>query len=208
VRTHEALAVREAVLGSAIVRKRLLVLALHDKVRADGLAVRRDANGTTLHAQSPAGLKSDTFARLRTKRGAIDPFKAKPHIEEEDAYRALCKLPEKSLDALIAVLITDCLTGHGQRETPLIELLGAELKVSVRKHWTPDADWLAGYQKFQLADLLGTLKGKVYGTAALSRKKSELVEELTALFAQAANATGGDPKLAERVNRWMPAEPN
>jgi len=207
--THEAIAVREAVLGSPLVRKRLIVLALHDRVRTDAISVRRDANATTLHAESSETIKSETFATLRKRRNEIDPFKGKEHVEEDEAYRALGKLPEKALDTLIAALTADILSGHGQRETPLLKTLAEELKVSIRKHWTPDADWLSGYQKIQLADLIGTLKGKVYGGAALSRKKSELVEELAALFSQAAAAPGGfdDPKLAERVNRWVPHDP-
>lgn len=203
--THEAVVVRQAVLSSAIVRKRLLVLALHDKVAPDALAVRHEANGTTLHAESSDTLKSGAFEMMRTKRNEIDPFSG-DRIEEEKAYRKLAKLSEKELDRLIAILITDCLTGHGQRETPLLTILAEELEVSVRKHWTPDADWLSGYQKFQLADLIGTLKGPVYRSAALSRKKSELVEELAVLFSQAAAAVGGfsDPAVPERANTWMP----
>lgn len=203
---HEAIAVRQAVMGSPIVRKRLLVLALHDKVRTDALSVRRDTNATTLHAESSETLKSATFAELRSRRGAIDPFKGEHSIEEDEAYQRLCGIPEETLDRLIDTLIADALSGHGQRETPLIGTLASELDVSIRKHWTPDADWLSGYQKVQLADLIGTLRGPVYGSAALRRKKSELVEELAALFSQAANAAGGfeDPTLAERVNAWVP----
>jgi ParB family chromosome partitioning protein len=204
--THEAIAVRHAVAANALVRKRLLVLALHDKVQTDALAIRLEANGTTIHVEGSETIGSETFAKLRSQRDAIDPFKGEQSFDEADAYRKLCKVPEKVLDRLIAVLITDCLSGHGQRETPLLGILAKELDVSVRKHWTPDADWLSGYQKIQLADLIGTLKGSVYGSAALQRKKSELVEELAALFSQAANAPQGfnDPALAERVNSWMP----
>jgi len=95
-----------------------------------------------------------------------------------------------------------------QRETPLLSVVAHELKVSVRQHWTPEADWLSEYQKIQLADLIGTLKGEVYGSAALDRKKSELVDQLATLLSQAPNAAGGfdDPKLAERVNAWMPTD--
>ncbi len=204
--THEAIAVRHAVAAKALVRKRLLVLALHDKVRTDALAIRREANGTTIHAEGVETFKSQTFALLRSERNAIDPFKGERSIDEEKAYRKLSKLSEKALDRLIGTLIPDLLTGHGQRATPLLGILAKALDVSVRKHWTPDADWLSGYQKIQLADLIGTLKGPVHGSAALQRKKSELVEQLAALFSQAANAPKGfdDAGLAERVNSWVP----
>ena len=39
--THEALAVREALLADERALKRVLVLALHDKVRTEALAIRR-----------------------------------------------------------------------------------------------------------------------------------------------------------------------
>jgi ParB family transcriptional regulator, chromosome partitioning protein len=205
--THEAIAVRQAVLSSAIVRKRLLVLALHDRVATDAIAIRHHANGTTLHAEASDTLKSQAFAEQGAKRNAVDPFKGDRIIEEDKAYHKLAKLSEKELDRLIAALIADCLTGHGQRATPLLTILAEELGVSVRKHWTPDADWLSGYQKIQLADLIGTLRGPVYGSAALNRKKSELVDELAALFSQAAAFVGGfdDPTVAERANTWVPS---
>lgn len=46
-----------------------------------------------------------------------------------------------------------------------------------------------------------------HGSAALRRKKSELVEELAALFSQAVEMGKGfeDPALADRVNAWLPA---
>lgn len=204
---HEAIAVRRAVLSSsAIVRKRLLVLALHDKVRTDALALRRDANATTLHAESSETLRSATFAQMREARHVIDPFKDERSVEEDEAYQRLCGIPEETLDTLIGTLVADSLSGHGQRETPLIGTLAAELAVSIRQHWTPDADWLNGYQKVQLADLIGTLKDPAHGSVALRRKKSELVAELAALFSQAANAAEGfeDKALAERVNTWLP----
>jgi ParB family chromosome partitioning protein len=203
---HEAIAVRHAVLTDGMVRKRLLVLALHDKVRTDALALRQDANATTLHAIASESVRAGTFEKMREQRSIIDPFKDQHHVEEVEAYQRLCELSEGDLDRLIEVLIADMLTGSGQRETPLLDVLAQELNVNVRQHWTPDADWLSGYQKVQLADLVGTLKGKVYGSAALGRKKSELVEQLAALFSQAANQPGGleDKALADHVNRWTP----
>jgi hypothetical protein len=179
---------------------------LRSTVATDAIAIRHESNGTTLHAEASETIKSETFASQRAKRNAVDPFKGDRITEEDKAYRKLAKLSEKELDRLIAVLIADCLTGHGQRETPLLATLAQELQVSVRKHWTPDADWLSGYQKIQLADLIGTLEGPVYGSAALNRKKSELVEELAALFSQAGAGIGGfdDPTVPERANTWMP----
>lgn len=77
--------------------------------------------------------------------------------------------------------------------------------MSLRTHWSPEADWLGGYQKAQLAHLAGVLRpGSTQ--AAMQRKKSELVEELAGVFAKAAT----DPKhftdkqFTERVNAWLP----
>ncbi|MDZ4697183.1 MAG: ParB/RepB/Spo0J family partition protein, partial [Deltaproteobacteria bacterium] len=56
--THQALCVREAVLKNAAVRKRLLALMLHDKVRSEAIAIRHDVNGTNLHADNGEEFKS------------------------------------------------------------------------------------------------------------------------------------------------------
>lgn len=100
----------------------------------------------------------------------------------------------------------DRLTGHGARDTPLIGLLAEELSVSIRRHWTPDALWIAGYKKTQLADLIGKLHGPAHGSAALNRKKSELGDELAELFqwAEGAPDTIGDLALATTLKEWIP----
>ena len=79
------------------------------------------------------------------------------------------------------------------------------MKVDVRKAWRPDAAWLACYQKCQLAHLLAELIGSDYDPATETRKKSELVDVLAKLFADAADAKLDDKKLADRVNQWLPA---
>ena len=48
------------------------------------------------------------------------------------------------------------------------------------------------------------LKGAVHAPAP-QRKKSELVELLAKLFADAADGTLEDKKLAEKLNSWLPA---
>ncbi|MBX3388482.1 MAG: hypothetical protein KF691_03390 [Phycisphaeraceae bacterium] len=123
-----------------------------------------------------------------------------------EAYTTLSPLMEKQLDALIGTLILEAITGYPHRDTPLVRLLATELGVSIRKKWTPSAEWLAGYQKVQLAHLMGVLRGPAHGSAALSRKKSELVTELDTLFGQpvAAPKELGNHELADRVNTWMP----
>src|SRR5690606_13480209 len=84
-------------------------------------------------------------------------------------------------------------------------LLARELGVDVRRYWRPDVHWLSSYKKCQLAQLIGELRGPAHGSAAERRKKSELVEELTALFTDAAEGRIEEASLAERVNRWQPA---
>jgi len=206
IHMHEAVAVREAAFKDKLTRKRLLVLALHDKVRNDGLAVRADANATRLYAEQNETFRSTEWEAQQARRGEIDPFISEPYVDEAEAYRRLKDLSEKQLDALIAVLIVESITGHGHRQTPLIALLAEELGMTLRSHWTPDEHWLSGYRKLQLADLTTTLKGPAYGPSALQRKKSELVDDLAALFSQAASAANGfeDKSLAERVNKWLP----
>jgi ParB family transcriptional regulator, chromosome partitioning protein len=201
--THQALAVREALLENPSARKRMLALILHDRMRSEALSVRHDANGTTIHAVRSEGFTSQVRDRLSEKRAAVDPFKDEQFVEDREAFTRLGKLSAARLDALIDVLIVECVTAHLQRPTKLVCQLADELKVDIRKSWRPDAHWLGGYQKIQLASLVTELKGQAHAPPT-ERKKSELVAELDRLFADAAEGRLEDKKLAERVNRWLP----
>lgn len=201
--THQALVVREALLKNPSARKRMLALILHEKVRSEALAVRHEPNGTTLHATSE-GFASPAFDRLQKQRGKVDPFGDQHYVEDREAYERLAELSASKLDGLVDLLIVDCLTAHLQRPTELVSHLAEELKVNVRDEWRPDAAWLSGYQKIQLAHLVVELKGPVHAPAP-ERKKSELVEVLARLFADAAEGKLEDKELAERVNRWLPS---
>lgn len=200
--THQALAVREALLKNVTARKRVLALILHEKVRSEALAVRYEPNGTTLHA-SDDGFKSAAFDALRAKRAKLDPFIDKHHVEDREAYDALREVSASKPDSLIELLTVECLTAHMLRRTELVTRLADELGVNVRDHWRPDAAWLASFQKIQLAHLITELRGPAHAPAP-ERKKSELVEVLAKLFADAGEGRLEDKKLAERVNRWMP----
>jgi ParB family chromosome partitioning protein len=200
--THQALAVREAVLNNPSVRKRLMAMILHDKVRSEALAVRHEPNGTTLHAGAE-GFISPVADRLRAKRSKLDPFADQFYIEDRQAYRGLGELSGAKLDALIEILTIECITAHLQRRTELIHILAGELKVNVRDGWKPDAAWLSGFKKIQLGHLLVELKGPAY-TPSPDAKKTELVESLAALFSTAAEGKLEDKRLAERVNSWLP----
>ncbi len=203
--THQALAVREAVLQDAKARRRVLAVILHEKVRGDALAIRHDSNGTTLHADRTEGFASTALDAIRTRRAALDPLHDKHYVADDDAYTAMASLPDKTLDALIDVLAVECITAHLQRKTRLVGRLAAELGVDVRRYWRPDERWLSGYQKIQLAHLIGELRGPVYAKAAEVRKKSELVSQLAKLFADAAEGTLEDAKLAATLNGWLPS---
>jgi ParB family chromosome partitioning protein len=201
--THKAVAVREALLKNAAARKRVLALILHKSVRSEALAIRHDTNGTTLHAESE-GFASLAFDRLREKRAKLDPFHDRQHVEDGEAYEQLEKLSASKLDGLIDLLIVECLTAHPQRRTELVELLSSDLEINIRDHWRPDARWLSGFQKIQLAQLIVELKGQVHAPSP-ERKKSELVQILDKLFADAAQGELEDAQLAERLNAWLPA---
>ena len=88
--THQALAVREALLTDAEARKRILALILHEKVRSEALSVRHEANGTTLHASSE-GFVSPAFNRLKEKRAKLDPFQGQHSVEDYAGIRAAWK---------------------------------------------------------------------------------------------------------------------
>lgn len=200
--THQALGVREALLKNASARMRILALILHEKVRSEALTVRHEPNGTTLHATSE-GFSSEAFDRLREKRAKLDPFHNQYVIEDWQGYEQVGKLSASKINALIDLLIADCVTAHMQRQTRLVHHLARELKVNVRDYWRPDAAWLSGFQKIQLAHLVVELKGETYAPAP-ERKKSELVDLLVKLFTDAADGKLEDKPLAERVNQWLP----
>jgi ParB family chromosome partitioning protein len=203
--THQALAVREALLKDSATCKRILALILHDKVRSEALAIRHEANGTTVHADNAEGFASAALDALRKRRAELDPLRDKHHVEDDAAYEALSKLSDKKVDALIELLIVECITAHLQRRTELVWRLTQELGVDVRRYWRPDERWLSGYQKIQLAHLIGELRGPVFVAPAESKKKSELVTELAKLFADAAEGRLEDAKLAAKVNAWLPS---
>jgi len=201
---HEALSVREAVLADKHVRRVVLAMILHEKVLKESLSIRRDANSTDLHVAHTEGFRSKAFEELEVFRGSIDPISS-DHVEEVEAFELLAALSDKQLDEFINVLAVQTLSAHPLRPTLFVKLLAQRLKVNVRRDWLPDEAWLAGYQKIQLAELLGALRGSVHGGAAQSRKKSELVAELAKLFADAAEGRVGDNDVASRVNAWLPA---
>jgi len=197
--------VREALLKNATARHRVLALILHDKVRSEALAIRHDANTVTLQATGREGFTSEAFARLTEKHTELDPFVQDHFVEDQAGYRRLTELPDSRLGHLINLLVVECVTAHLQRRTELVHLLATELKVDIRRSWRPDAAWLGGYQKIQLAHLMAELHGKVYDPAKETGKKSELVDALAKLFSDAADGKLEDKQLAERANAWLPA---
>ena len=201
--THQALCVREALHANAKARKRVLAMILHEKVRSEALAMRHEPSGTTLCANGE-GFKSAANDRVQAARAHLDPFAGMHYVEDLEAYEQLESLSEKKLDALIDVLVVELVTAHLQRPTALVAKLAEELKVNVRGDWTPDTEWLGGFQKIQLSHLVMELKGAVHAPPP-ERKKSELVEQLTKLFADAAEANLEDRALAETVSSWLPA---
>jgi len=84
--THQALAVREALLKNDRARKRILALILHEKVQSEALAVSHEPNGTTLHASQGETFTSAAFDRLRKQRAKLDPFGDAGSVEDRDGY--------------------------------------------------------------------------------------------------------------------------
>jgi hypothetical protein len=186
--THQALGVREA-----------------DKVRSEALSIRHDANGSTVHADHSEGFISVALDGIRKRRAELDPLHDNHYAEDGAAYDAFQTLSDKKLDTLIDVLTVECITAHLQRRTALVWRLATELGVEVRRYWRPDERWLSGYQKIQLAHLIGELRGPVYAKAAELKKKTELVSQLAKLFTDAAEGRMEDAKLAEKLNGWLPS---
>jgi hypothetical protein len=142
---------------------------------------------------------------VKEKRAGLDPFMNEYSVDETAAFEQLCELPDTQVNQLIDVLVIEKLTAHLRRPTALIDPLVERLQVDLRKSWTPDATWLSGYQKAQLGHLLGLLKGPVYSPTHETRKKSELVQSLAVLFADASDGRLDNKQLAERVNNWTPS---
>lgn len=201
--THQAIAVRDALLKSDAVRKRLLAMILLPAVRSEALSVRHDSNSTTVCA-GQEGFKSETLQRLHAERAKLVPTTDTRVASDVEVYEQLGTLSSAKLDALIDLLTAECLQAHLQRETPLVAYLAEKLKVNVRAHWTPDGNWFGVYTKAQLAHLLTDLKGAMHAPSA-DRKKSDLVVQLTVLFENARDGKLEDDKLADRVNAWLPS---
>jgi ParB family transcriptional regulator, chromosome partitioning protein len=203
--TQQALAVREAVLKDATTRRRILALILHEKVRSEALAIRHEANGSTVHADNAEGFSSAALDGIRKRRAELDPLHDTHSASDHAAYDAFQALSDKKLDALIDVLTVESITAHLHRRTELVWRLATELGVEVRRFWRPDERWLSGYQKIQLSHLIGELRGPVYARAAELKKKSELVAELAKLFTEAAEGRMEDAKVADKFNGWLPS---
>ena len=145
------------------------------------------------------------IVKLRERRSELDPLHDKHYVEDDAAYDAIKGLSERKLDHLIDLLTVECVTAHLQRKTALVWRLAEELGVEVRRYWRPDERWLSGYQKIQLAHLIGELRGPAYAKAAETKKKSELVSELAKLFTDAAEGRMEDAKAAAKFNEWLPS---
>jgi hypothetical protein len=158
--THQALGVRAALLENEPVRKCILAMILHDKVRSEALAISHEANAVTLHANPAEGFNSAVLDDLRQCRTELDPLHDLRYVEESAAYAALKELSPERLDALIDLLTVECITAHLQRRTTLVWQLSKELGVQVRRYWRPDERWLSSYQKIQLAHLIGDRHGR------------------------------------------------
>jgi hypothetical protein len=180
-------------------------MILHEKIRSEALAIRHDANAVTLQATGSEGFASETFDKLKERRAKFDPFVQDHFVEDTLGYRRLTELPDTQLAELVGLLAAECVTSHLQRRTELVQLLATELKVDIRKSWHPNAAWLAGYQKIQLAHLVAELRGRAYDPTRETSKKSELVDALAKLFSDAAEEKLEDKQLAERANAWLPA---
>jgi ParB/RepB/Spo0J family partition protein len=198
-----ALAVRQAALSDPHRCKVLTVMALHEHIRSEGLAIRPEPNDSSLHADHNPDFVSVAKVELEERRQTLDPLVGKTSIDDIDAYTALMKLDDARLDQLIVLLTVSLLTNRSLKPNGLVVRLASDLKMNIRDHWTPDGPWLKGYRKVQLADLMT----KLVGIPPLAdAKHSQLVASLAEVFSMAKAGTHGDSKVAERVSKWLPKE--
>ena len=102
-------------------------------MRSEALAIRHDANGSTVHADNAEGFTSAALDGIRNRRAELDPLHDKHYVEDHAAYEAIQALSDKKLDALIDLLTVECITAHLQRRTELVWRLATELGVEVRR---------------------------------------------------------------------------
>jgi hypothetical protein len=88
-----------------------LTLIRH-KIRPEAQAVSHEA----LHGMNNE-FASGAYGRLREKRAKLDPFQKEHFFEDVRAYEAIEKLSASKLDALIDLLLMDCITVDMQRRT-------------------------------------------------------------------------------------------
>ena len=208
---HETLAVRSALLHDYADRTRrvLLVLMLAEGVYRDGLLARAESDPVGRYVQNRPEDKgpfvSEAWDQINQEDAERNPFAKTMGTDPVKAYQRLMKLDDAQLNGLIDLLIVQRVAGSLQHHTALIARLVQDLGVQLRDYWTPNAEWFASYKKIQLAQLIGKLRGKTHGTAAERMKKTELVNALDSLFADARDGKLDDPAVAERVNAWVPS---
>ena len=203
--TQELIAVREALAADRIARKRILVMVLHDRIERDAIMLHRHTHGADAHSRTQ-GFVSSILDAQRERRNSADIVAQEESVSEVEAYERLCSLTEEGLDALIDTLTLDVLRANTNKPTPFVRKLRETLGVQIRSCWTPDASWLSGYRKAQLAELFGQLNGPTHGPATAPRKKAELISCLAHLFKTAAHSPAqiDDPELVEQLNTWLP----
>ena len=168
--------------------------------------MRREANAVTLHADNTEGFTSPASEELHRRRAEDDPFKDDYSIDEAEAYATgSLDVPEATLDDLIALLAVECITTHLQRGTPLVRRLAGELgrerppAVATGRRvagWIPEGP-------IDEPDGRAARPGLRPATASGGRSRSWLTHSPT-LFTDAAEGRLDDPKLAQRLNEWLP----
>lgn len=219
VLSHEMALLRRALLDHPKHRKVLLVMALHPSITHAGLSTKTGPDALAHYIQQQRGADGPGFVSAawdawRQEREDADPLDHDNWLDGDAVFGSLMALSEDELDRLIAVLATEQFVGSLLQRSALTATLASDLGVELRdgierdvssKGWCPDAGWLAGYRKIQLAQLIGELKGPAHGSAAERMKKSELVTQIAGWFAEAAAGRMDDLDFAARLNAWKPS---
>ncbi len=87
-----------------------------------------------------------------------------------------------------------------------IEILLSQLNYEPRKYWKPDASFFKRLSKPQMLELTEELVGSKAAVRMSDCKKSDIAEELAAIFAAdiGKHPDVHDQKTVERIANWSP----
>jgi len=143
------------------------------------------------------------------KKAKSDPWEAPSACEPSALYAAVKRLKEKDIDRMITALLVSCFGQEGveelDTERSFFNLLAEDLKVSMREWWVPDADFLSGFRREELARMAVQCGASVRLGRLQDYGKHKLVEALAKYFERTADPKAELDKYDRKGRSWLPA---